>query len=153
MPITIHAYGALKTSQNYVGSITEYSTETLILYIPVLPSLSNPPQFSWISPTGLRFAERQMFREPSLDITDGGTVLEYAFTATIYPVMTAGLIASQTSGKSLFSFRLGPVFSPIVKVNVDKSIFPEQTELPPTAAEELQTQINLLKDRVALLEE
>ena len=151
MPITIHADGALKTSQNYVGSITEDSTETLILYIPVEPL--NGPQFSWISPTGLRFAERQMFRDAAHDITDGGTILEYAYTATIYPVMTAGLIANQTSGKSLFSFRLGSMFSPIIKINVDKSIFPEQTELPPTVAEELQTQINLLKDRVARLEE
>ena len=152
MPITIHADGALKTSQNYVGSITEYTTETLILFLPVETLIGSEPGFSWISPTGLRFAERLLFRRPDLDIMDGDTVSEYAYSATIYPVMSAGLTAQQTSGKCLLSFRLGVTFSPIIKINTDKSIYPEQTELPPTIAEELQAQINDLINRVTALE-
>lgn len=146
MPITIHADGALKTSQNYVGSITEYSTETLVLLLPqkvVGESLT----FSWISPSNLRFAERQLFRDSERD-TDS----EYAYSATIYPVMTAGIQAQQTSGKCIFAFRKGSTFSPIIRVNVDKSIMPEQSEILPTVADELQIQIDALIARIEALE-
>lgn len=151
MPITIHADMALKTSQNFVGSITEYSTETLVLLLPQ-EVIGEALTFSWISPTNLRFAERQLFRDSERDIVDGDTTSEYAYSATIYPVMTAGIQAQQTSGKSIFAFRKGNVFSPIIRVNVDKSIMPEQSEILPTVTDELQIQINALIARIEALE-
>jgi len=137
MTILIRANNNLQTDISTVQSVTEYTTFDLVLLLPSVQT--SAVLYSWISPVNTRFAERLMERTPSYDETG-----LFAYAATIYPVMTAGIPAQQTSGVSLLSFRIGGVFSPIVKIPVDKSILPEQTQLPKTLAEELQASIDAL---------
>ena len=137
MTILIRANNNLQTSVSTVQSVTEYTTFDLVLLLPSVQA--SAVLYSWISPVNTRFAERAMQRTPAFD--EEGL---YAYAATIYPVMTAGIPAQQTTGVALVSFRIGAIFSPIVKIPVDKSILPEQTELPLTAVEELQQQIDEL---------
>jgi hypothetical protein len=137
MTILIRANNNLQTDISTVQSVTEYTTFDLVLLLPSVQT--SAVLYSWISPVNTRFAERLMERTPSYDETG-----LFAYAATIYPVMTAGIPAQQTSGVSLLSFRIGGVFSPIVKIPVDKSILPEQTQLPKTLAEELQESIDAL---------
>ena len=116
MAIRIIADATLKTGKNYVGAITEYSTEKLVLRLPT--AAAEAVTFTWISPVNTKFAERVMFRDPAEDTDE-----LVAYSGTIYPVMTAGLSGSQNSGISFVSFRVGEVFSPGIKIAVDKSIF------------------------------
>ena len=73
----------------------------------------------------------------------------FAYEATIWPVMTAGVNGTQDVGQSMFSFRSGVKFSPIIKIAVDRSIYPEQSDVLPTIAEGLQEQINLLTNKLS----
>ena len=145
MAIRIIADATLKTGKNHVGSTTEYSTQKLVL---LLPSLSEEAiTYTWISPTNTRFIERLMFRDEDEDEED-----YVAYSATIFPVMTAGVSATQNSGISFLSFRKGNVFSSMIKIAVEKSVLPEQSILLPTVAETLEIEINNLKARVLALE-
>lgn len=198
MALKIYTDNNLKILNSVVQPITEYNTDELVL-MTVNEVVS--PKFSWITPTNLRFAERELYRAPQHDdlgyrwvastetvfneanLVGKGIVLiesdalplagefvgyvidrdqtyyetesfpvKFAYSAVIYPVMSAGLIVQQDSGKCLFSFRIDTKFSSIVKVSVNKSIFPEQTQLAPSNIDELQNTINNLEARIYALE-
>ncbi len=142
MPIKIQSDTNLRAQLLTLSGLVEYSTDTLIFLSPtVLSSLS----FSWIGPTNSKFQERVMYRDAELD--EGGY---YAYKATIYPVFTAGIRGDV--GQAIVSFRSEALFSPIVKVPVNKSLLPEQTELPITQYEEIGTELNTLHEKDAEIE-
>ena len=70
----------------------------------------------------------------------------YAYSATVFPVMTVGLMGQQTTSNATFSFRIGELFSPLVRIAVHKSVFPEQTELPITQVDTMSAKINTFID-------
>ena len=142
MQILIRANNNLETAISTVESVTEYTTFDLVLLLPSVQA--SAVLYSWISPANTRFAERTLQRNADFD--EEGL---YAYSAKIYPVMTAGLLSQQTSGMALCSFRIASVFSPIIRIPVDKSILPEQTEMPTTIQEELQAQIDALNLGIA----
>jgi len=141
MPILIRVNSALRLAQTNIDALVEYSTDTLILLTPELQT--EAVQFTWVSPANTRFEERGMYRDSSFD-EEG----YFAYKATIYPVMTTGLIGQQTTSNAAFSFRIGELFSPFIRIPVHKSLFPEQTELPPTIAADLAAEININKQDI-----
>lgn len=133
MAIKISADSALKTIRNYAGSMVEFSTETLVLLLPAVTS--EVVRYTWIGPTNKKYEERVMTRDLEYDTDD-----KYAYSATIYPAMTSGIISD--SGISYFSFRVGSTFSSSIKISITASNFPDQTDIPETQADELSAKIN-----------
>ena len=139
MPIKIRVNDSLRLITTKVDPIVEYSTETLVFLIPTLQT--EAVQFTWVSPANTRFEERAMYRDSQYD-----EVGFYAYSATVFPVMTVGLMGQQTTSNATFSFRIAELFSPLIRIAVHKSVFPEQTELPPTQADTMAAQINTFID-------
>lgn len=125
--------------ENSPGPLTEYSTGTLVV---LLDYLASSLYFTWVNPTNRKFEERALYRAAELDETG-----RYAYKATLFPIMTVGL-ARQDSAFSMVSFREGGKLSPYIKIPVVRSIYPEQTEIPPTAVDEINTEINDIKQDI-----
>lgn len=125
--------------ENSPGPLTEHSTGTLVV---LLDYLASSLYFTWVNPTNRKFEERALYRAAELDETG-----RYAYKATIFPIMTVGL-ARQDSAFSMVSFREGEKLSPYIKIPVVRSIYPEQTEIPPTAVDEINTEINNIKQDI-----
>ena len=129
--------------ENSPGPLTEYSTGTLVV---LLDYLASSLYFTWVNPTNRKFEERALYRAAELDETG-----RYAYKATIFPIMTVGL-GRQDSAFSMVSFREGGKLSPYIKIPVDRSIYPEQTEIPPTAVDDINTEINGINVDIADLD-
>ena len=125
--------------ENSPGPLTEHSTGTLVVLLDYLVSSL---YFTWVNPTNRKFEERALYRAARLD--EPG---RYAYKATIFPIMTLGL-ARQDSAFSMVSFREGEKLSPYIKIPVDRSIYPEQTEIPPTAVDDINTEINSINQYI-----
>ncbi len=125
--------------ENSPGPLTEYSTGALVV---LLDYLASSLYFTWVNPTNRKFEERALYRAAELD--EAG---RYAYKATIFPIMTVGL-ARQDSAFSMVSFREGGKLSPYIKIPVVRSIYPEQTEIPPTAVDEINAEINDIKQDI-----
>lgn len=138
MQILIRANNNLETAISTVEAVTEFTTFDLVLLVPSVQQ--SAVSFNWISPANTKFAERALQRNAEFDEED-----LFAYAGKVFPVMTAGMFGQQTTGVALCSFRIGSVFGPIIKIPVDKSILPEQTELIVTVAESLQQEIDQLR--------
>jgi hypothetical protein len=142
MPIRIQSDANFRADLLSLEGLVEYSTDTLVF---LSPSLLDSLTFSWIGPTNSKFQERLMYRDISRDETG-----LFAYSATIYPVFTAGVRGDV--GQVIVSFRSGALFSPIIKVPVNKSVIPEQTQMPVSQYDEIGVDLLVLHAKDALLE-
>lgn len=125
----------LRTDRTQIQNIFQYSNTELVILLTAIPPQS--PTFNWITPGGVQLDERSLFRNEDLD-----TGTHYAYVGTIYPGMTEGIAFGSDSGTVRMSLHVGGVLSPLVKIPVDRTILPIQTELIPTNYNELLNEIN-----------
>ena len=130
-------------NKSTITPLAELTTSTLVV---LFSEVMNAPVFNWVSPSNRKYDERGLYREPLLD-EEG----YFAYKSTIFPVMTVGLGGQQTSFSAV-SFRDGEVVGSFAKIPVHKTIYPEQTEIPPTTVDEINGEINDIKDDVNELE-
>lgn len=112
-------------------SLVEFGTSQLVI---LCNEELNAPVFNWVSPTGRKFEERGLYRKVELD--EFGY---YAYIGTIFPVMTVGPAPTSFSA---VSFRDGVLVSPIARIPVESTIYPEQVEICPTAIDAINSAIS-----------
>ena len=120
----------LQREKTTIQTLNQYSTAQLVILLTEVAG--TPPTFNWVTPGGVKLSERLLFRDASLD--EEGL---YAYSATIYPGMTSGVATSVDVGNVRLSIRIGEQTSPYIRVPVNKSILPEQTDFPKSSLEEL----------------
>lgn len=75
---------------------------------------------------------------------ENSTETHTAYYGNIYLSMTAGLTSHQETGMARLAFRADELYSPILKINVNKSILPDILDYPPSALEDLTQAFNNL---------
>ena len=119
-----------KILDSTVQTLAQYSTAELVVLFAAIPATS--PTFNWITPSGVKIEQRALFRDGDLD--DDGY---FAYKATIYPFFTIGISANIDTGYSRVSVYGDSLFSPMLKIPVNKTILPDQLDLPTSNYEEL----------------
>lgn len=137
--LTIKLDESFRCDRSTIQNIFQWSNTKLVVLFPSESRL-NVLRFTWVTPGGVKLEERYMIRDHNEDVPGFE-----AWSATIYPGMTAGIPTSQDIGFAMISLREDGRVSPLVRVPVDKTIIPDQSVLVPTNAD-------LLNARVAQLE-
>jgi hypothetical protein len=127
----------LRTDKTLIENIFQYSNTELVVLLAELPTVS--PTFNWITPSGVKLVERVLFRNAALD-----TATHYAYDGMIYPGMTEGILTNVDVGTARMSLQADSTLSPFVKIPVDKTIIPIQTQLIPTNYDEIMNEINVI---------
>ena len=133
----------LRSDRTQIQNIFQYSNTELVVLLSVVPTQS--PTFNWITPGGVKLEERGLTRTPTLD-----NETHFAYKGTIYPGMTEGISTNSDSGIVKMSLLADGVLSPLIRIPVDRTILPIQTELIPTNFNELDTRTSTLEQNAMM---
>lgn len=143
--LTIKLDESFRCDKSTIQNIFQWSNTKLVVLFPSEQGL-NILRFTWVTPGGVKLEERYMIRDHDEDVPGFE-----AWSATIYPGMTAGIATSQDVGFAMVSFREDGRVSPLVRVPVDKTIIPDQSVLVPTNADLLNDRITELEEKILII--